>query len=76
LKKARPAAVSANLSVQEVLRQALLDGDLQVVLRESVRAAMRDNGVTRDVSMVSFDSPDALQSLLLGLMDEDDFIFR
>jgi PleD family two-component response regulator len=76
LKKARPAAVSADQSVQEVLRHALLDGDLQAVLRESVRTAMRENGVNRDVSMVSYDRPDALQSLLIGLMDEDDFIFR
>jgi PleD family two-component response regulator len=76
LKKARPEAVTSNQSVQEVLRHALMDGELQEVMRQSVRAAMDAVEKSANIKMTSFDNTDDLQSLLIGLMAEDDFIFK
>ena len=76
LTKVRPDIVQNNLTVQEVLRQALLDGDLQDVMRESVRSAMRANGTEQNMAISNGGDPLALQSLLLSMMDEDDFIFK
>lgn len=76
LKLARPSAVSPDLSVQEVLHQALMDGDLQKVLREAVRAAMQENAYRPNLTLTQCDDPGSLQSLLLDMTREDDFIFR
>lgn len=76
LKKARPDAVSQHLTVQEVLRQALLDGDLQEVMQQCVRAAIAANGQKQPFAMNMIDDQQALQSLLIGMMDEDEFVFH
>jgi len=76
LKLARPDAVTNSLSVQDVLQQALRDGELQEVMRQSVRAAMSEKNMAQTVTVGTFDTPDSLQLLLLDLMDEDNFIFR
>lgn len=76
LRTARPDIADKNLTVQEVLSQTLLNGDLQDVMREAIRTAIRANDINRNLAIPVGEDPYALQTLLLSMTEEDDFIFK